>query len=181
MLKEKARIVAEEAHKGQFRKIGNQEMIVHPIAVAKLLEDAGFPEEVVAAGYLHDTVEDTNVTIQDIKNEFGIAVARLVEGNTENKELTWEERKQHTIDWIAKAPYEVRALIIADKLDNLQSMIKGYEELGEVLWSYFKRGYEQQKWYFTSVCQNVFRDLENDKIPAYFLEYRRLVESFFQK
>ncbi|MBP0726304.1 bifunctional (p)ppGpp synthetase/guanosine-3',5'-bis(diphosphate) 3'-pyrophosphohydrolase [Bacillus sp. RG28] len=181
MLKEKARVFAEKAHKGQFRKIGNQEMIAHPIAVAKILEAAGLPEEVVVAGYLHDTVEDTNVSINDIKNEFGVEVARLVEGNTENKELTWEERKQHTIDWVAKAPFEVRALIIADKLDNLQSMIKGYEELGEELWSYFKRGYEQQKWYFSSVCHNVFKDLENDKIPAYFFEYKRLVDSFFQK
>jgi guanosine-3',5'-bis(diphosphate) 3'-pyrophosphohydrolase len=176
-LLQKALRYATKAHEGQFRKTKGIPMITHPIRVAEILKDAGFSEEVIAAGYLHDTVEDTTVTIEDIEMEFGSKVASIVAGNTEDKTKSWEERKQHTIDWIKEAP--VRALIIADKWDNLQSMVHDFELMGESLWDSFNRGKEKQSWYFTNVANNSFTGLKEEEIPHFFHSYKQLVKSFF--
>lgn len=176
---EKALAFATNAHKGQFRKTKHIPMITHPIRVAAILKESGFSDEVVASGYLHDTVEDTPITIEDIQCEFGAKVARIVAGNTEDKSKSWEERKQHTIDWVKKAPLEIRALIVADKWDNLQSMAEDYSTMGDTLWNSFKRGKEKQRWYFSSVAENVFEGLREEEIPPFFYTYRELVDSFF--
>lgn len=181
MLLEKAKIYATKAHLGQVRKSTVTPMIEHPIRVAETLKAAGFRNEVVIAGYLHDTVEDTDVTLEDISNEFGKEVAAMVAGNTENKDLTWEERKQHTIDWIKEAPLEIKALIVADKLDNLNSLIVEFEKQREGLWRHFKRGRDKQKWYFSSVAMNCDYGLHKDGIPAFFTEYQEKTQRFFSK
>lgn len=176
---QKALEFATEAHKGQFRKTKAVLMITHPIRVAEILQKAGFPCEVVAAGYLHDTVEDTSVTIGDIEREFGLEVARIVAGNTEDKSKTWEERKQHTIDWVKIAPLHIKALIVADKLDNLHSMYEDFLMMGDKLWKVFKRGKEKQKWYFTKIAENASFGLREEEIPSFFKTYEELVCTFF--
>ncbi|MDZ5473285.1 HD domain-containing protein [Bacillus sp. 31A1R] len=178
-MKEKALQFATKAHEGQLRKTTNTPMIEHPIRVAKTLESAGFKEEVVIAGYLHDTVEDTYVEFEDITREFGNEVTRIVAGNTENKDHSWEERKQHTIDHIKTAPLEIKALIVTDKLDNLKSLVEDEQRLGNDIWKSFKRGKEKQKWYFESVAVNMFEGLQTDEIPSFFYEYEQLVKDFF--
>ena len=178
-LKQKALEFATMAHEGQTRKGTGKPMIGHPINVANILEKAGFPVEVVAAGFLHDVVEDTKYTMDDIVQLFGLEVARVVAGNTEDKEKTWEERKEHTIDWIKEAPLDVRALIVADKFDNLKALVADHERLGESVWSLFKRGKEFQKWYFSSVAANMLVDIGDVEVPEFFFEYQELVHSFF--
>lgn len=179
-LLEKALQFATKAHEGQYRKTRNVPMISHPIRVAEVLKESGFSNEVVAAGYLHDTVEDTPVTIEEIEDEFGNEVARLVAGNTEDKSKSWEERKQHTIDWVKEAPLEIKALICADKWDNLQSMVEDYSTMGDTLWNSFKKGQEKQKWYFSQVAKNAFVGLKDEEIPSFFHLYQDLVFSFFK-
>ena len=133
----------------------------------------------MAAGYLHDTVEDTDVTMEMIQKEFDNKVAEVVKVNTENKEHSWEMRKQHTIDSIKCAPLEIRALIIADKLDNLSCLIEDYNTYGEDVWVFFNRGKEKQKWYLESIAQNLMHGLEEDEVPKFFHEYKQLVRAFF--
>lgn len=175
---EKARVYAEKKHEGQTRKSNGAPMFTHPTRVAELLKEAGFKEEVVMAGYLHDTVEDTDATPEEITELFGQEVARIVAGNTENKEHTWKERKQHTIDWISDAPIEVKALIVADKLDNLKSMTKAFETQGEKFFQNFKKGKEEQLWYFKGVCQNMRKNITDNQCPSFFDEYEELVQTF---
>lgn len=179
MTTEKARVYATKAHEGQMRKSTGTPMIEHPIRVAQQLKETGFSEAVQMAGYLHDTVEDTWVTFEDIEREFGKEVLEIVKGNTEDKEKSWEERKQHTIDSIKDASLEIKALIVADKYDNLKSLAEDYEKLGENLWDAFKRGREKQKWYFSSVATNASVGLSPDEIPAFFHDYQQLVKTFF--
>ena len=95
----KAKDFAIKAHNGQIRKSDPEKpMIVHPINVAQILKQYEFDEFVVAAGYLHDVVEDTSYELKDIKDIFGEDIASLVCGASEpDKSLSWEERKQHTI------------------------------------------------------------------------------------
>jgi (p)ppGpp synthase/HD superfamily hydrolase len=176
---EQAQDFAIKAHEGQVRKLTGEPYVSHPIAVGKLLQQSGFDEDVVIAGYLHDTVEDTQVTFEDIEKRFGKRVVELVKGNTENKEHSWSERKQHTIDEVKDAPLEIKALIVADKLDNIQSLIDHYDELGEGIWEKFKGAPSQQKWYYNSVADSAFHGLENKDIPNIFYRLRNAVETLF--
>ena len=88
-IKEKAVEFATAAHAGQMRKLSNQPYILHPLQVAETLEKAGFCEELVVAGLLHDTVEDTDTTLEQIEREFGTKVSSLVAAHTEDKTKTW--------------------------------------------------------------------------------------------
>ena len=102
MITEKAKLFALQAHMGQVRKNEKDKpMIMHPFMVADILKEYDFDDNVISAGYLHDVVEDTPYTIDDIKKEFGDDIADLVMGDTEpDKSLSWKERKQYTIDTI---------------------------------------------------------------------------------
>ena len=174
---EKAEQFATKAHGNQTRKNSLEPYIEHPKRVAMLLKEAGFPEEVVIAGYLHDVVEDTPITIENIKKQFGESVAKIVAYHTEDKTKSWEERKQHTINAFKTAPYDVQALIIADKLDNLQSVVEQHNQIGDKVWDAFKRGKEEQAWYNCSIVEAI-PQLENP--PLYFERYKQLVKQFFQ-
>jgi (p)ppGpp synthase/HD superfamily hydrolase len=148
----KAIAFASVAHDGQKRKGSNVPYIVHPFEVAQILTSQAASEEVIIAGLLHDTIEDTDVTVDEIALMFGKTVARLVAANSENKALTWEQRKEHTIAYMKnEATLEEMMVCCADKLSNLRSLKTDYNELGEALWKRFHRGKEHQKWYYESL------------------------------
>ena len=128
---ERAVEAAKDAHKGQTRKTG-EPYIIHPLAVKKILEDWGMDEDTIIAGILHDTVEDTDLTLDDIKNEFGDSVAFLVDGVTK---LSTARTGMRDIDTYLPATKDnflrlmialgddIRVLIIklADRLHNLRN------------------------------------------------------------
>ena len=95
----------------------------------------------VVAGILHDTVEDTSLTLDYIREKFGSGVAQIVQGCSEpDKSLPWEQRKQHTVEFLKTASLEVRAVTCADKLHNLLTIIADYELVGDNVWDRFSRG-----------------------------------------
>jgi (p)ppGpp synthase/HD superfamily hydrolase len=173
-----AKLFATEAHKGQVRKTTGKDYITHPIAVAAVIEKAGLSVEAIIAAFLHDVVEDTTKTIEDIQEKFGDKVASLVAFNTEDKSLSWEERKQHTVDSLVNATLEQKALVVADKWINLSELIEDYKTYGEDLWKSFKRGKDQQKWYFSNVLISAKKNLKDEEIPHFFKEYEEAL-SFF--
>lgn len=177
----KSREFAEKAHGGQKRKSSGKPYIIHPIKVSQILRDAGMSIEVQIAGYNHDTVEDTNITIEDIRREFGDYVAHLVSFNTEDKNLSWEERKHHTIEQLRLATLDEKALVVADKYANLLELIEQYEIIGEKTWDRFKRGKEKQYWYFSGVAKSALENLRDEMVPKFFLEYTKTVEEFFNR
>jgi (p)ppGpp synthase/HD superfamily hydrolase len=155
-LVDKALQIASIAHEGQYRKNTKIPYISHPVAVGMILQEAGYRKEMVAAGILHDTVEDTDLTLEDIEREFGKEIAQLVEGCSEpDKSLSWEERKQHTIDYLKNAPEEVRVVACADKLHNLRSIQLDAEISGEQVWNRFRRGKQHQEWYYRNVIDSL--------------------------
>lgn len=87
-------LFATKAHDLQRRKTDNVLMIFHSFTVGMMLKDSNMSEDCVIAGILHDVVEDTKYTLNDIKKEFGDNVAKIVEEVTEDKSLPWEERKR---------------------------------------------------------------------------------------
>ena len=140
---------AAQAHREHFRKGTSIPYIIHPISVAKILIEYDCSEEVVIAGLLHDTVEDTAVTLEAIRARFGETVAGLVEAASEpDKTDTWENRKRHTIEYLKTAPMEALLLSCADKLDNIRSIKEDYERFGESVWKRFRRAKDSQKWYY---------------------------------
>ncbi|MBR3256435.1 bifunctional (p)ppGpp synthetase/guanosine-3',5'-bis(diphosphate) 3'-pyrophosphohydrolase [Candidatus Saccharibacteria bacterium] len=130
--KKRAIEIATKAHEGQFRKTG-EPYIIHPLAVQKILEEWGMDEDTIIAGILHDTVEDTALTLDDIKKEFGESVAFLVDGVTK---LSTARNGMRDIDTYLPATKDnflrlmialgddIRVLIIklADRLHNLRTL-----------------------------------------------------------
>ena len=180
-LKEKAKVFAINAHKDQIRKSEpDKPMIIHPISVGMLLEKYGYDEIVVAAGYLHDVVEDTKYTIDDIKKEFGEEVATLVMVASEpDKSLSWEERKKHTIEETRKLPLRNKLVICADKINNLEDLMLKFQKSGKRDFSAFKRGEESQKWYYTSVYESLIYN-EDENLPI-FKRFKNVLDVVFYK
>lgn len=167
-IKEKAKYFAINAHLGQIRKNEpDKPMIMHPLSVGMLLESYGYDDYVVTAGYLHDVVEDTNYSIEDIEENFGSRVASLVKGASEpDKSLSWEERKKHTIEETKTLPLENKLVICADKINNLEDLMIKFQKNGKRDFSAFKRGEDKQKWYYTNVYNSLIYN-EDENLPIF--------------
>lgn len=125
-LVDRAEAFAAKAHEGQKRKYTGEPYIVHPKAVAQLLTEAGLDDEVVAAGLMHDVVEDCDVTLEEIRAEFGDRVARLVGEVTDASRPAHgnrERRKAIDREHLAKASPDGKSVKLADIIDNLRSII----------------------------------------------------------
>ncbi|MBM4422522.1 MAG: bifunctional (p)ppGpp synthetase/guanosine-3',5'-bis(diphosphate) 3'-pyrophosphohydrolase [Chloroflexi bacterium] len=148
---------AARAHDGQVRKSTDVPYIVHPVGVMMVLIECGETDsELLAAALLHDTVEDTGVTLAELRERFGTRIAFIVEGCSEpNKNDTWEHRKQHTVAHLRTAPRDVALVSAADKLHNVRSMAADYSAMGERVWSRFKRGKPEIAWYYRSVTESL--------------------------
>jgi (p)ppGpp synthase/HD superfamily hydrolase len=112
--------LAREAHQGA-RTRGDTDLD-HPLQVAKLLEQAGYDEEVVAAGLLHDVVEDSNIGLDEIESRCGSEVRRLVSAMTEDATIDpWASRKAEHRARIANQDRIAGAIYAADKLAKVRS------------------------------------------------------------
>ncbi len=185
----KAFELAYKAHKKQKRKGTSIPYIVHPMEVAIILMKNNASDNLVTAGLLHDVVEDTEVTIQEIEKNFGKHIASLVRGATEpaklNKELakekekkTWKERKLHTIEFIKNASKEMKMLSCADKLSNIRSMIYDYNLIGEKLWERFNASKQDQVWYYKSMMNSFAFGKSTIKDLQMYKDFKKCVEKF---
>ncbi len=144
---------AAARHGAQQRKGTDIPYITHPLGVALLLARLGCNDEILAAAILHDTIEDTPTTAEELRAEFGERVSALVEGASEpDHHGPWEERKRHTLETIGAAPYDVKLVVAADKLHNLSGIVADHAAIGEEVWSRFSRGREQQEWYYRGLA-----------------------------
>ncbi|MBN2412018.1 HD domain-containing protein [candidate division KSB1 bacterium] len=177
---EKAILFASKAHKGQCRKKTNIPYISHPFTVAFLLMKEQCSEDVIIAGLLHDLIEDTSVTLQEIETEFGENVAKIVRDCSEpDGRISWEERKNNTIQKLRNAPLEVKYVACADKLHNICSMIADHKKYGDRLWKRFSRGYDKQQWYYRSIVRSLFYGLNHVEPGSLFYRFRDKVEELF--
>ena len=168
IIKEKAKQFAIAAHNGQTRKNEpDKPMIMHPIAVGMLLEEYGYDDMVISAGYLHDIVEYTKYTIQDIEEHFCSDIANLVMGASEpDKSLSWKKRKQHTIDEIKSLSLRNKLVVCADKINNLEDLMIIFQKTGTRDFSRFNEGEEQQNWYYNSIYESLISG-QNKDIPMF--------------
>lgn len=176
---EQAKEFAIKAHKGQVRKTEKDKpMIIHLFDVASILKLYEFDENVIAAGFLHDTLEDTKVVKEDILNNFNEDILSLILGDTEeDKTLSWKERKTITINEAKNLDLRHKAIIIADKISNLEDMLIYFNKLGTKDFSAFNQGFESQKWYFENLYQNLI--LNEDENKEYFKRLKSLIDEIF--
>lgn len=153
-------IFATMKHKDQKRKGTDIPYIVHPMEVMQILTSMNCETDVIIAGILHDTLEDTNTTPEEIKNNFGDNVLKIVQTESEDKSKTWKERKQHTIDCLKIDTRETKLVCLADKLSNLRSIYVDFLNVGNKVWERFNAPKENIKWYYESVADALEDDFK---------------------
>lgn len=175
----KAIEMAAICHEKQYRKNPEKKIpyIAHPVAVGMMLAHYGYPEDVVIAGILHDTVEDTEMTQDRIREEFGKKVSGLVaETSEQDKSLSWEERKSRYIEHLATASDEAKAISCCDKIYNMKSMAESVEAGGDI-WRNLKRGKGQQIERFTEMSVIFKKSLKKEMTGEYEVALKRLAET----
>lgn len=175
MIKQAAEF-AELAHKGAFRKGTAIPYITHPLETAVIVSTLTSDPDLIAAALLHDTLEDTETTYEDLESRFGTRVADLVAEESEDKSKSWKERKSQTIAHLEHAGREIKILTLADKLSNIRSMARDYLLKKEELWQRFRvKEKSLHAWYYLSVKERLS---ELSDTPQY-REYEELCEQVF--
>ena len=152
---------AARAHAGQVRKGTSTPYILHPLEAAAICATVTDDLEVLAAAVLHDVVEDTGISIDQVEEEFEARVANLVTGESEDKREglpaaeTWRIRKEEAIEHIRSAEDPgVKIICLGDKLSNMRAMHRDFEELGDELWSRFnQKDPNQHAWYYRTLAE----------------------------
>ena len=178
-----AKEYAYQVHSKQTRK-GKPDVpfTSHLDAVAEIASKLTNDENIIAAAWLHDTVEDTSTTIDGIRLTFCNTIADYVDAETENKfshkdeRGTWKARKLGQLDHLqreANINPDVLIIALADKLANTTEMVNDYREVGDDLWNRFNSSRDDQKWYYNQFANVVS---ENDMIKNSD-EYQRLLDN----
>jgi len=114
---------AANMHADQLRDVDRAPFVLHPLEVASLLNGRGFDDEVIAAGMLHDVVENSDATVEEVGARFGSRVAAIVEAVTEDDSIAdYEERKATLRDRACAAGSEARAVYAADKIAKAREL-----------------------------------------------------------
>ncbi len=138
-LLDRAILFAVEAHKNTARRGKQLPYIVHPLEALTIAATLTDDQEVLAAAVLHDTTEDTDVTLETLKAEFGERVASFVE--TESDDISsgdsWQERKRKSAERLMAASHEAKIVALGDKLSNMRAIARDYAMQGESFWDLF--------------------------------------------
>lgn len=171
---------ATRAHAGQYRKATRLPYIFHPLSVARILIECDVSDDLVVAALLHDVVEDTTVTLDEIRVRFGSKIADWVAALSEpDRTAPWERRKRDNLIVLETVPQEVVLIELADKLDNLRDIAQNVKTQGAGVWQRFNRGRDQQKWYYGALAEIFIRRAETDCAKALAHELHEHVQTIF--
>ena len=144
-------------------------------------------QELLAAAALHDTVEDTSVTVEDIRSEFGERVAALVAEETDGipggtgadmlpEEATWYARKQAAMDRLSRASRDAKVVALGDKLSNMRAIARDYAVQGDGLWNLFHvKDKASHEWHYRGLA-DALRELSG---TFAFKEFENLINQVF--
>jgi (p)ppGpp synthase/HD superfamily hydrolase len=173
-------------HRDQTRKGSGTPYFEHVVGVAMILDRLGFEEDVIedviVAALLHDVVEDTEATLDDVRENFGDSVASLVAHCSEVKldpagqKRPWEDRKRDHLAALAEAPTEARAIVLADKLHNLVSMVCDLRA-GRPVWSLFNAEKARVLWYYEATFAALSDGSNDERITRLVAECRRVFDT----
>lgn len=170
---EEAIIYATIKHQGVLRKFSDTPYILHPLEVAQIISTLTDDREIITAGILHDVVEDTDGTLEEIEEKFGKRVRDIVSSESENKypeedpHTTWKRRKDESLQALKRTTDTgVRMLWLADKLANIRTLARMYSEHGDAMWANFNQSDPTlQCWYYTSIAEQL--ELSFNKTGAF--------------
>lgn len=170
-----AMALARKYHARAIRKGDGQEYLIHIMEITKLLYESGFNADIIAAGFCHDLLEDTECTEQEIASNCGQEVLRIVRAVSNDKRLAkkkdWGKKKKKYIASVRKGGEKAIAVCVADKIVNLESLINAYRKDKHLIWSRFNRGKNQKLWFEKSVLKMARQNWDHPLIG----EYERLV------
>ena len=181
-LLDRAIIFAVQAHAGTERRGKGFPYIIHPMEAMEIVATMTTDQELLAAAVLHDTVEDTEVTLEELRKTFGDKIASLVEQESEERpdgvsdEESWHDRKQAAIDGLAKASREAKIVALGDKLSNIRAIARDYALLGDALWQRFHtHDPKDHEWHYRGLADSL-RQLDD---TAAFQEFESLINKVF--
>jgi (p)ppGpp synthase/HD superfamily hydrolase len=158
--------LAFRLHGHEARKSSNVPMMTHLFSVCGLVMHDGGDEEEAVAALLHDALEDMpdQITFEDIQGQFGERVAKIVEISSDTPKdfrggpkPPWRERKEQYLAHIRRTDPRFLRVTVADKVDNVRSILADYRRLGESFWDRFNAGKADQLWYYGAVT-NAYRE-----------------------
>lgn len=171
-------------HKDQIRK-GSVPMpyVSHLFAVTLMLQDYTQDEDILIAALLHDTLEDTDYTAQELQDDFGGKVREMVESLTEpqdseNKNYSWKERKQLYVKQLRKAPQGALLIAAADKIHNMRAIVEEYFDDHKRFLSEFQGSLEDRIILYQDISNAINRNLKNEIVNEFnhvFEEYKNFV------
>ena len=181
-LLDRAIIFAVRAHSGTERRGKGYPYIVHPLEAVEIVATITSDQELLAAAALHDTVEDTDVTLEQIRAEFGDRVAALVADESDtmpdglSEEESWHARKQASIDKLSQAGRDTKIVALGDKLSNMRAIARDYALKGDALWSIFhSKDPKEHEWRYRGLA-DALRELED---TFAYQEFVKLIDQVF--
>lgn len=181
-LLDKAIVFAVKAHQGVERRGKDFPYIVHPMEAVSIAATMTGDQELLAAAALHDTVEDTDVTLDDIRREFGERVAKLVEEESDvfmegvSEEASWHARKQASMERLSKASRDAKIVALSDKLSNARAIYRDFKEKGDAIWNIFHvKDVAEHEWHYRGL-QRALHELAG---TFAFTEFGQLVRDIF--
>ncbi|MBQ1885765.1 MAG: HD domain-containing protein [Bacteroidales bacterium] len=181
-LLDKAVVFAVRAHSGTERRGKGFPYIVHPLEAVEIVSTMTSDQQLLAAAVLHDTVEDTCVTLEQIRDEFGDLVASIVEAESDKNanglsaKDSWHDRKKGAIDRLAKASREAKIVALGDKLSNMRAIARDYSVMGDELWKIFHvTDKKDHEWHYRGLADSL-RELED---TFAFKEFETLINQVF--
>ena len=161
-LLDRAIIFAVRAHAGTERRGKGFPYIVHPMEAVEIVSTMTTDQELLAAAALHDTVEDTDVTVEQIRAEFGDRIASLVASESDtfeagvSEEDSWHSRKQAAIDRLAAASHDAKIVALGDKLSNMRAIARDYSIKGDELWKIFHaKDRRDHEWHYRGLADSL--------------------------
>lgn len=181
-LLDRAIVFAVRAHAGIERRGKGFPYIVHPMEAVSIVATMTRDQELLAAAALHDTVEDTDVTVEQIRAEFGDRVAALVASESENKdcgvskEESWHARKQAAIERLVSASLDSKIVALGDKLSNMRAIARDYAMQGDKLWNLFNaKDPKEHEWHYRGLA-NALSELKD---TFAYKEFEQLINQVF--
>ena len=181
-LLDRAIVFAVKAHAGTERRGKGFPYIVHPMEAMEIVATMTPDQELLAAAALHDTVEDTDVTVDRIRAEFGDRIAAIVAGESDempagvSEEDSWHSRKRAAIERLAAAPRDVKIVALGDKLSNMRAIARDYAVQGDALWNLFHaKDPADHEWHYRGLADSL-RELED---TAAYKEFESLINQVF--
>ena len=161
-LLDRAIVFAVRAHAGTERRGKGFPYIVHPMEAVEIVATMTPDQELLAAAALHDTVEDTDVTIEQICAEFGERVASFVAVESDEPPHSgdgvenWRARKQAAIDRLGRASRDAKIVALGDKLSNMRAIARDYAEQGDRLWDLFhSKDPKDHEWHYRGLADSL--------------------------